>query len=114
VVTVTKARKGDESRGHQPPTRKTSLLRELRHRLAAISNRLGRDELAVLVLVAERLRVGRRRYGALRVDNDPRDFQREALEEAADLAVYAMAGLLRDDERDGHDRRKIARREREE
>lgn len=49
----------------------------------------------VLILVAERLRGGRHIYGGLRVATDRRDFQHEALEEAADLAVYAAARLLR-------------------
>jgi hypothetical protein len=56
---------------------------------------LGPDELQVLVLVAERLAVGRQRYGALRVATDPRDFATEALEEAADGLVYAAVALLR-------------------
>ncbi|MGD0948608.1 MAG: hypothetical protein ABSA52_14405 [Candidatus Binatia bacterium] len=69
----------------------------MRRRLTSISTHLGRDELAVLVLVSERLRVGRRRYGELRLDTDTRDFRREALEEAADLAVYAAAALIAPD-----------------
>ncbi|MGD0950338.1 MAG: hypothetical protein ABSA52_23320 [Candidatus Binatia bacterium] len=65
------------------------------HVLAA-AERLGPDEVAVLTLVAERLLLGRRRYGELHLGTDRRDFRREALEEAADLAVYAAAGLLRE------------------
>ncbi len=63
--------------------------------MSAIVEQLAPDELAVLVLKAERLRRGRRRYGDLRVATDRRDFVREALEEAADMALYAAAGLMR-------------------
>jgi hypothetical protein len=63
--------------------------------LTAVAKGLGPDELAVLLLVAERLAKGRKLYGSLHVATDHRDFTREALEEAADLAVYAAAGLLR-------------------
>ncbi len=67
-------------------------------RLLASAERLGTDELAVVELVAERLVLGRRQYGALHLATDRRDFEREALEEAADLAVYVAAGLLRNRE----------------
>ena len=70
-------------------------VRQLRSRLTSISERLGSDELAVLTLIAERLRAGRRSYGALQLATDVRDFAQEALEEAADMAVYAAAGLLK-------------------
>ena len=65
-------------------------------RLLATAEQLGRDELAVLQLIAERLVLGRRHYGTLRLAADRRDFADEALEEAADMAVYAAAGLLRE------------------
>jgi len=48
-----------------------------------------------LVLVAERLLEGRRRYGVLNIDTDPRDFRKEAFEELADAAVYLAADLER-------------------
>jgi hypothetical protein len=63
--------------------------------LLTVVKQLGPGEVAVLTLVAERLLLGRRRYGELDHATDRRDFGREALEEAADLAVYAAAGLLR-------------------
>ncbi|MBP1684534.1 MAG: hypothetical protein H6Q33_677 [Deltaproteobacteria bacterium] len=65
---------------------------QARKRLRAIAERLGRDDLAVLTLIAERLRLGRRACGGLRLTTDRRDFTHEALEEAADMAVYAAAG----------------------
>ena len=74
---------------------RTSLVRRICKRLTSLAQHLGRDELAVLILVAERLRSGRRIYGELRLATDRRDFTHEALEEAADMAVYAAAGLLR-------------------
>ena len=45
--------------------------------------------------VAERLLVGRERYGNLHLATDARNFRVEALEEAADGLVYAAAGLMR-------------------
>lgn len=69
--------------------------RSLCVRLSTIAARLGTDEIAVLALVAQRLLLGRERYGALRLATDRRDFAREALEEAADGLAYAAAGLLR-------------------
>lgn len=83
-------------RAHTPTdgTAKTDR-RSVAHLLAA-AERLGADEVAVLTLIAGRLLQGRRRYGDLRLATDRRDFGREALEEAADLAVYAAAGLLRE------------------
>lgn len=64
-------------------------------RLTDVAAELGTDELRVLVLVAERLRIGRRRYGNLQVKADCRNFHVEALEEAADGLVYAAAALMR-------------------
>jgi hypothetical protein len=64
-------------------------------RLTAVAADLGADELAVLLLVAERLDKGRERYGALNVERDRRDFAVEALEEAADALVYVACGLMR-------------------
>ena len=64
-------------------------------RLAAVAEQLGAAELSVLVLVAERLLEGRRRYGVLNIDTDPRDFRKEAFEELADAAVYLAADLER-------------------
>ena len=49
----------------------------------------------MLRLIAERLLLGRRRYGELNLATDRRDFASEALEEAADMTVYAAAELLR-------------------
>jgi len=64
-------------------------------RLVELAAELGADELGVLLLVAERLRIGRQRYGALDVASDHRDFELESLEEIADALVYAACGLLR-------------------
>ena len=64
-------------------------------RILVLAQQLESDELAVLELVAERLVLGRRCYGELDLARDRRNFGREALEEAADMAVYAAAGLLR-------------------
>lgn len=49
----------------------------------------------MLLLVAERFRIGRHRYGELRLASDRRDFGVEALEEAADGLVYAAVAIIR-------------------
>lgn len=66
-----------------------------RDRVLAVLDTLDPDEADVLVLVAERLAVGRQQYGELRPATDPRDFARECLEEAADGLVYVAAALVR-------------------
>ena len=82
--------RGDDGRGVLPRTDQQGRLDPL----VAAAAQLGSDELAVLTLVAERLVQGRQRYGALHVAADPRDFRREALEEAADGLVYVACGLM--------------------
>ncbi|MGD0950038.1 MAG: hypothetical protein ABSA52_21755 [Candidatus Binatia bacterium] len=64
-------------------------------RLQEAAEQLGAAELSVLLTVAERLLVGRQRYGALHPDTDPRDFRKEAFEELADAAVYLAAALMK-------------------
>lgn len=63
--------------------------------LAGLAAALGRDELRVLVLIAERLAAGQRTYGRLDLAADARDWRREALEEAADGLVYVACGLVK-------------------
>ena len=48
----------------------------------------------ILNLIEERLLVGEKRYGHENVANDGRDFEKEALEEALDCAVYLAAKLI--------------------
>jgi hypothetical protein len=64
-------------------------------RVARAWGHLGANEREVLALVAARLVAGDREYGRLRLAADPRDFGREALEEAADGLVYCAAALMR-------------------
>ena len=64
-------------------------------RLAEICAEVGTDELRVLLLVAERLATGRRRYGRFDLATDRRDFTHESLEEIADALVYAACALMR-------------------
>lgn len=59
------------------------------------------DELRVVRWLAERMRSGRERYAALHLATDPRDWMREAGEEAIDgLAYLAMASCKAEAERD--------------
>ncbi len=69
-------------------------LRQL-DRLREVAEQLGAAELGVLLLVAERLLIGRQRYGVLNPETDPRDFRRECFDELADACVYLAAELLR-------------------
>lgn len=69
-------------------------LRQL-EQLNGVAAMLGPDELAVLLLVAQRLAKGRRQYGELHIGSDRRCFPVEALEEAADGLAYAAVALLR-------------------
>ena len=56
---------------------------------------LGEDEVEVLLEVAAALRDGRSVYGELRLNEDPRDFKREALEEDKDAIIYRVADYVR-------------------
>ena len=66
-----------------------------RDRVLATLPELSADELEVLAQVAEGLNRGRKVYGELRLDTDPRDMTREALEEVRDALVYAGGALVR-------------------
>jgi hypothetical protein len=63
--------------------------------LRATCAELGDDELRVVVLVAQRLAMGRKCYGALDIQGDRRNWRHEASEEALDCAVYLAAETLR-------------------
>lgn len=56
------------------------------------------DEVRVLGVIAHRLGEGHAAYGPLRVRRDPRDFRREAADEALDGMAYLAMALLRDDD----------------
>jgi hypothetical protein len=47
------------------------------------------DEMDVLGHIAERLNLGRARYGPLDLGADPRDWDQEAVEELEDATIYA-------------------------
>jgi hypothetical protein len=66
-----------------------------REELAVTLDELGADELRVVLLVAQRLAVGRKAYGPLDIKGDRRDWRHEASEEALDCAVYLAAETLR-------------------
>jgi len=63
--------------------------------LAAIGQRLGHDELEVLVMLAEGTLAGECIYGQLDLGRDRRDFRRESAEELLDGAFYIAADLAR-------------------
>jgi len=64
---------------------------DTRSRLLAATAQLNTDELEIVTLIAERLVMGRAQYGALSLATDSRDFDIEAMEEAADMCIYAAA-----------------------
>lgn len=64
-------------------------------KLAKLIVQLGPDEIRVLERIAERLAMGRKQYGELAVENDPRDWKREASEELLDGCVYLAIASLR-------------------
>jgi hypothetical protein len=64
-------------------------------RLGACAIGLNDDELAVLVVVAERLASGRAPYGPLVLATDRRNFRAEAAEEGMDAALYLAMHAVR-------------------
>lgn len=91
-----------EARGHcagrtgaQPAGRAITERRALIAQLNDVVGQLGDDELAVLLVIGERVRGGRQQYGALTIAADQRDFAAEAFEEVADGLFYCGAALLR-------------------
>ena len=102
IASMHQSRGPASGRPPAPTAWQTSPVGQIRKRLTSIAEHLGHDELAVLILVAERLRGGRRIYGELHLATDTRNFARQALEEAADLAVYAAAGLISTRQPRGH------------
>ena len=64
--------------------------------LMTIASELEDDAQRVLVVLAERLRMGRKQYSDLVLATDRRDFRKEAFEEAVDMSVYLACGLLQE------------------
>lgn len=66
-------------------------LAEIRQSIADHAATLGADELDVLEHVASRLVMGAQQYGALVLETDGRDWDKEASEELVDALVYRAA-----------------------
>lgn len=64
-------------------------------RLVEIAETLGDDEREVLVLLADRLRLGFRAYGRLNIDRDERDWTNELMAEILDGEVYAAIAIIK-------------------
>lgn len=60
--------------------------------IAAVCRELGEIELDVLLEIAQRIYAGQNAYGRFKA-TDPRDFRREAEDEALDMAVYCAVKL---------------------
>jgi hypothetical protein len=63
-------------------------------RIVELAKELGDIELDVAVTMLERLYAGQNAYGRFKA-NDPRDFRKEAEDEALDMAVYCARELRR-------------------
>ena len=64
-------------------------------RLARVAGELGADEKRVILFMAERLLMGQGQYGRLDISRDARNWLREGLNEAADLAFYLFVLLTK-------------------
>jgi hypothetical protein len=67
----------------------------LRGALIKVATELNEEECGVVLALAERIQKGRRQYGPMSLDKDPRHMPQEALEEALDLAAYVSMALYR-------------------
>lgn len=86
-----------EDHTHPAAPRQSPLPVELSARalLLADLERLGEDEIEVLAEVARGLVRGRDVYGELKIDTDPRDHEREALDELRDGLVYTAVATIK-------------------
>lgn len=64
-------------------------------RIAILCGELGPDELKVLERVAQRLAMGRKHYGLLNIEQDRREWTKEATEEALDMSAYLALAMLK-------------------
>lgn len=83
-----------QSRDTRQPRPRSSSIRGTLGQLLGLANKLGQDELAVLIAVAKRLVAGRHDYGELDLAADERDWTAEAADEALDGAIYLACRLL--------------------
>ena len=81
--------------------RKPKLVRAvLLQRLAGVTAVLGLDALDLLVAEAQRLQVGRARYGTLSIEGPGRLWDLEEEEELLDALIYRRAGRIRQQRRE--------------
>ena len=67
----------------------------MRNELISMVQCLEDDSVRVILAIAQRLKMGREQYGDLHIARDPRDWTKEAHEEALDLAAYLAIATLR-------------------
>lgn len=77
-----------------------------RKELDTLLEKLGPDEVMILVRVARRLEFGRIRYGDMKLASDKRNFMKEAMEELLDWLVYMEGEQERRAQRKMHGRKK--------
>lgn len=58
-------------------------------------SKLGRDERAIIMEIGRRLFHGQEQYGLFRLDEDGRDWEKEAFEEGCDWLVYQSANYIK-------------------
>ncbi len=66
----------------------------VRDEIADTLDDLSGDELLVIRRIVDRIAMGRKQYGELRLAGDKRDWDEEALAEICDLAVYAAIRVI--------------------
>ena len=65
------------------------------YKLLSVVDKLGKEELKVLEVLAKRLLTGQERYAKLNLSKDTRDLIRERAEEFADALIYGAMEEVR-------------------
>lgn len=62
----------------------------MKTRLLELLDNMGTDEIKVMLYLAERLHAGAKKYGAINLSTDSRDWQEEIRQEVADAIMYSV------------------------
>jgi hypothetical protein len=69
-------------------------MNNIKEKLHAMIEDLEEDELTIAHKVLSRLVLGHDAYGAWQIEDDPRDYTAEALEEVVDALHYCIAAIV--------------------
>jgi hypothetical protein len=72
---------------------------QLINHLSARLNEFNVDELRTLAIIADRLYMGRKQYGALDLANDSRDWREEWRQELVDGLIYSVFRKLSEEDK---------------